>query len=87
MDARLNCGLTPAAQLQILAVIHGSGIVEGCTKHRQPREVRIRHRQGGVAIVVGAVQGWKWFRMDSTLRVVNHKQQPWWAGCRAAAIS
>jgi hypothetical protein len=43
MDARQNCGLTLGAQLQISVVIYGSGIVEGCTKRPQSRDIRIRH--------------------------------------------
>jgi hypothetical protein len=45
MDARQNCGLTLGAQPQISGVIYGSGIVEGCTKRPQSRDIRIRHGQ------------------------------------------
>jgi len=43
MDARLNQMLTASVYLQGSVPMNGSGTVEGCTKHRSPRNDRIRH--------------------------------------------
>jgi hypothetical protein len=62
MDARLNQMLTASVYLQGSVPMNGSGTVEGCTKHRSPRNDGIRHVQvtqrgvldSGTAFRIGA---------------------------------